>query len=219
MTRRSGEPRRASRGNASPTRWIVGILAVAVLGAIGWNVALQETADILVFKSSRCECCDLWVAHLRQQGFKVYVSTQEHLVAVRAKYGVPERLSACHTARAGGYTIEGHVPAADIRRLLRERPAIAGSRFRACRSGHRGWSRGIGTTLTRSSPLTCRGARACLNSTEVRRILCAIRCRAGHSTGDCRRPPVLVTCLGLADGVQRVTRHRLLGSTQNQRWQ
>ena len=126
MTRRSGEPRRASRRNASPTRWIVGILAVAVLGAIGWNVALQETADILVFKSPRCECCDLWVAHLRQQGFKVYVSTQEHLVAVRAKFGVPERLSACHTARAGGYTIEGHVPAADIRRLLRERPAIAG---------------------------------------------------------------------------------------------
>jgi hypothetical protein len=97
-----------------------------VLGAIGWNVALQETADILVFKSSQCGCCDLWVAHLRQQGFKVYVSPQEHLVAVRARFGVPERLSACHTARAGGYTIEGHVPAADIRRLLRERPAIAG---------------------------------------------------------------------------------------------
>jgi len=109
-----------------PLRWVVGFLAVAVLGAIAWNVELQETADILVFKSSQCDCCNLWVAHLRQQGFKVYVATQEDLSAVRAKYAVPERLAACHTARAGGYTIEGHVPAADIRRLLRERPAIAG---------------------------------------------------------------------------------------------
>ena len=126
MTRRSGAPRCASRGKSSPACWIVGMLAVAVLGAIGWNVVLQKTADILVFKSSQCGCCDLWVAHLRQQGFKVYVSTQEHLVAVRTKFGVPNRLSACHTARTGGYTIEGHVPAADLRRLLRERPVIAG---------------------------------------------------------------------------------------------
>jgi hypothetical protein len=66
------------------------------------------------------------VAQLRQQGFKVYVAAEDHMERVRAKYRVPERLIACHTARAGGYTIEGHVPAADIRRLLRERPAIAG---------------------------------------------------------------------------------------------
>ena len=109
-----------------PVRWIVGFLAVVVLGAIAWNVELEETADILVYKSSECDCCDRWVANLRQQGFKVYVSPHEHLEEVRTKYHVPERLAACHTARAGGYTIEGHVPAADIRRLLRERPAIAG---------------------------------------------------------------------------------------------
>jgi hypothetical protein len=109
-----------------PLRWIVAFLAIVVLGAIAWNVEQQETADILVFKSPQCDCCDRWVAHLRQQGFKVYVSPQEHLADVRAKYGVPERLAACHTARAGGYTIEGHVPAADIRLLLRNRPAIAG---------------------------------------------------------------------------------------------
>ncbi|MBK6454027.1 MAG: DUF411 domain-containing protein [Proteobacteria bacterium] len=103
-----------------------GFLAVAALAAIAWNVKQQESADILVFKGPQCHCCDLWVAHLRQQGFRVYVSPQEHLLAVRAKYHVPGRLVACHTARTGGYTIEGHVPAADIRRLLRERPAIAG---------------------------------------------------------------------------------------------
>ncbi len=141
MTRRSSVPRRARRGKANPTRWIVGILVVAALGAIGWNVALQETADILVFKSSRCECCDLWVAHLRQQGFKVYVSTQEHCR--------PRTSDACY--------------ASDPRSRV--------SRFRACRSGHRGWSRGIGTIPTRSSPLTCRGAHTCSNSTEVSRIL------------------------------------------------
>lgn len=126
MTHRSSALRRARRIKAHPVRWVVGFVAVAAFAAIAWNVKQQESADILVFKSPQCHCCDLWVAHLRQQGFKVYVSPQEHLTAVRAKYHVSRRLVACHTARVGGYTIEGHVPAADIRRLLRERPAIAG---------------------------------------------------------------------------------------------
>ena len=126
MTPRSSAQRRGRRFKVHSARWIVGFLAVAALAAIAWNVKQQESADILVFKSPQCHCCDLWVAHLRQQGFKVYVSPQEHLLAVRAKYHVSRGLVACHTARVGGYTIEGHVPAADIRRLLRERPAIAG---------------------------------------------------------------------------------------------
>ena len=109
-----------------PVRWILGFLTVAVLAAIAWNVELEETADILVFKSPQCDCCDRWVAQLRQQGFKVYVAAEDHMERIRAKYRVPPQLVACHTARAGGYTIEGHVPAATIRRLLRERPAIAG---------------------------------------------------------------------------------------------
>ena len=126
MTPRSSAQRRGRRFKVHSARWIVGFLAVAALAAIAWNVKQQESADILVFKGPQCHCCDLWVAHLRQQGFKVYVSPQEHLLAVRAKYHVSRGLVACHTARVGGYTIEGHVPAADIRRLLRERPAIAG---------------------------------------------------------------------------------------------
>ena len=126
MTRRSSAQRRGRRFNVHSARCIGGFLAVAALAAIAWNVKQQESADILVFKGPQCHCCDLWVAHLRQQGFRVYVSPQDHLLAVRAKYHVPGRLVACHTARTGGYTIEGHVPAADIRRLLRERPAIAG---------------------------------------------------------------------------------------------
>lgn len=126
MTRRPGALGRVSRVKAAPLRWIVGFLAVVVLAAIVWNVELEETADILVFKSSQCACCDRWVAQLREHGFKVYVADQDHMERIQAKYRVPPRLVACHTARAGGYTIEGHVPAADIRRLLRERPAIAG---------------------------------------------------------------------------------------------
>lgn len=126
MNRHSGALRRGRRIKAHPVRWVVGFLTVAVLGTIVWNVRQQATADIFVFESPECDCCNLWVAHLRQQGFKVYVSPQETLSAVRTKYHVTRRLVACHTARAGGYTIEGHVPAADIRRLLRERPAIAG---------------------------------------------------------------------------------------------
>jgi hypothetical protein len=109
-----------------PLRWIVGFLAVVVLGAIAWNVELQETADIVVYKSSECDCCDRWVANLQDHGFKVYVVTEDHLAQVRAKFGVPERLASCHTARLGTYTIEGHVPASAIRRLLQERPAVVG---------------------------------------------------------------------------------------------
>jgi hypothetical protein len=109
-----------------PVRWIVGFLAVVVLGTIAWNVKLQKIADILVYKDAQCDCCDRWVANLQERGFKVYVVSDDHLALVRAKFGVPERLAACHTARAGKYTIEGHVPASAIRRLLTERPAVAG---------------------------------------------------------------------------------------------
>jgi len=110
----------------SPLKWISLLLAVVVLAAIGWNLETEATADIVVYRSPECGCCDRWVAHLRAQGFKVYVRSLAHLESVRVKYAVPERLAACHTARAGRYTIEGHVPATDIQRLLRERPAVAG---------------------------------------------------------------------------------------------
>lgn len=77
---------------------------------------------------ANCECCSAWTAHLREAGFEV---TEEVLhagllVAYKAEKGIPLELQSCHTGEAGGYLLEGHVPAADIDRLLVERPDAIG---------------------------------------------------------------------------------------------
>lgn len=79
-----------------------------------------------VYKSPTCGCCAAWVDHLRANGFRVTTVDREDLAPVKAAHGVGEHLASCHTTLVGGYVVEGHVPAADIRRLLRERPAVAG---------------------------------------------------------------------------------------------
>jgi hypothetical protein len=109
-----------------PMFWCFAVVAAAVVSGIAWNWRAERTADIVVYRTPSCECCLRWADHLRSNGFSVYVRTQEHVDSVRARYGVPGRLSSCHTARVGPYTVEGHVPAQDIRRLLAERPSIVG---------------------------------------------------------------------------------------------
>ncbi len=79
-----------------------------------------------VFKSSTCGCCTQWIGHLRANGFEVQAQDVDDISVSRARLGVPAALGSCHTGRVGGYLVEGHVPAADIQRLLRERPAAAG---------------------------------------------------------------------------------------------
>ncbi len=88
------------------------------------RAAAQDTA--VVFKSKSCGCCNDWVRHLRSNGFRVDARDVEDIPGQRAKLGVPQELGSCHTAIVGGYAIEGHVPAADIRRLLKERPRARG---------------------------------------------------------------------------------------------
>jgi len=103
---------------------LVPLIAAAFFVVRDWR--RETAAEVIVYRGRSCECCLRWAAHLRENGLRVYVRTQDHVRPVRERYGVPLRLSSCHTARVGGYTVEGHVPAADIRRLLRERPAVAG---------------------------------------------------------------------------------------------
>ncbi len=80
-----------------------------------------------VYKSATCGCCRMWVDHLRSEGFAVEVTDTPDLAAIKTRLGVPAGLGSCHTARIGAYTIEGHVPAADIKRLLAQHPAgVAG---------------------------------------------------------------------------------------------
>lgn len=78
-----------------------------------------------VWKDPSCGCCKDWVAVLNQAGFEVRVNETGNNAA-RARLGIPASLASCHTARVGGYALEGHVPVAEIRRLLRERPPAVG---------------------------------------------------------------------------------------------
>lgn len=81
---------------------------------------------ISVYKSPTCGCCSDWVDHVKAAGFAVEVHDVDNLSDIKADAGVPATARSCHTAIVGGYAIEGHVPAATIQRLLREKPAIAG---------------------------------------------------------------------------------------------
>jgi hypothetical protein len=82
--------------------------------------------QVEVFKSPSCGCCTGWIEHLRQAGFTVLVHETDALEPLRKQLGVPYGKGSCHTATVDGYVIEGHVPAADIRRLLAERPNVRG---------------------------------------------------------------------------------------------
>lgn len=79
-----------------------------------------------VYKTPTCGCCSEWVEHLRGHGFTVRTTDMEDLAALKAGHHVPRHVQSCHTALVDGYVVEGHVPAAEVRRLLTERPAIAG---------------------------------------------------------------------------------------------
>ncbi|HJU88483.1 MAG TPA: DUF411 domain-containing protein [Gemmatimonadaceae bacterium] len=88
--------------------------------------AQLATDTITVYKTPTCGCCANWVDHVRKHGYHVVAIDQNDLTDVKRRLGVPQQLSACHTATVGGYVVEGHVPAPDIARLLSERPAVAG---------------------------------------------------------------------------------------------
>jgi len=79
-----------------------------------------------VWKSATCGCCTKWIEHLEREGFDVVAHNVASVADARAALGVPQRYAACHTARVAGYAIEGHVPAADIRRLIEEQPRSTG---------------------------------------------------------------------------------------------
>lgn len=106
-------------------------MAAAALVAGGWwLVAAGPTTagadEVTVYMSPLCGCCKKWEDHLRENGFRVRSVHVDDVQPYKSRYGVAPSLASCHTAVVGGYVVEGHVPAADIRRLLKERPAIRG---------------------------------------------------------------------------------------------
>jgi len=82
--------------------------------------------EVVMYKDPNCGCCGDWAKHLTAQGFTVTEKLSSDMGAVKSEYGVPSRLASCHTALIDGYIIEGHVPADDIKRLLKERPDVVG---------------------------------------------------------------------------------------------
>jgi hypothetical protein len=108
-------------------RWrlIVRSMFTVLTLAFFWNVR-AATNEMTVYKTSTCSCCSLWVTHLKDHGFQVRVQDVPNPAEYRRKHGVPENLSSCHTAIIEGYTIEGHVPAAEVQRLLKQRPKAVG---------------------------------------------------------------------------------------------
>jgi hypothetical protein len=104
--------------------------ALLVTGIIGgslfYTLSAQAELDIKVYKNPSCGCCGNWVKHLKENGFNANVTATQNRRPIQLKMGVPLDRGACHTAVIDGYFIEGHVPAADIKRLLTEKPNIAG---------------------------------------------------------------------------------------------
>jgi len=98
------------------------ILGTALLSTGLW----AEEPKIMVYKSPTCGCCSKWVTHLKENGFAVETTDLKDLRMVKSMSGIKPEQASCHTAKVSGYTIEGHVPADDIKRLLAEHPDARG---------------------------------------------------------------------------------------------
>ena len=119
----------AKRPGASIMPRFFTALAVALLLASGLACSQNvgaEIATIQVYKTPTCGCCTKWIDHLRAEGFKVEATDLPDLAELKATNGVSPALSSCHTAMVDGYVLEGHVPAEDVKRMLAEKPQIAG---------------------------------------------------------------------------------------------
>ncbi len=99
--------------------FLAAMLAMPVL-------AMAAAPVINVYKSATCGCCEAWVKHLRDNGFKVEAHNVANPSDTREKMGIPDRFGSCHTAVVDGYAIEGHVPAAEVKRLLATKPKAKG---------------------------------------------------------------------------------------------
>ena len=94
--------------------------------AVPASEATVAAATVTVFKDPNCGCCKEWVTHLRKHAFQVVVKDTSDVASIKATARVPRQLYSCHTAFVNGYVVEGHVPAADVQRMLDEKPKVAG---------------------------------------------------------------------------------------------
>ena len=119
-TNNEAPPRRAAM------RTVLAAVGLASLGYSTLGHSGKPPAAVTVWKTPNCGCCKDWVAHLRKEGFDVVAIDVSDTAPVRQKLGLPAKFGSCHTAQVGGYVLEGHVSAQDVKRLLREKPMAIG---------------------------------------------------------------------------------------------
>lgn len=102
------------------------VFAGVVLGVSFRPGNTGPETEIHVYRSPDCRCCAKWITHMEAAGFKVTVEDEFDMAGVRQRIGVPPDISSCHTAVAGDYIVEGHVPARVVTRFLKEKPQVAG---------------------------------------------------------------------------------------------
>jgi hypothetical protein len=121
-------------------------LAIALLFSAGlaWAEAAQaeEKIDIVVNRSPTCSCCGKWIEHLKQNNFNVKDIVSDDVQTIKNKYGVTQELASCHTALINGYVVEGHVPADDIKTLLKKKSDVVGITVPGMPSGTPGMEMG-----------------------------------------------------------------------------
>lgn len=105
----------------------MGFVILSVIVAV-WFIGMGtlKAENMVVYKSASCGCCGAWVKHLEDNGFSVQVENVDDLNLMKQRLSVPKNLASCHTGVVAGYLVEGHVPASDILRLLKEKPAVKG---------------------------------------------------------------------------------------------
>jgi hypothetical protein len=104
--------------------WRASLFTLAL--ALAPLVARAGGPAVKVYKSPTCGCCNAWIDHLEDHGFAVEATNLADVSPVKRANGVPRELDSCHTALVGGYVVEGHVPAADVKRLLADSPPVLG---------------------------------------------------------------------------------------------
>lgn len=110
----------------TPFRRPLALVATLALAAAFAAPAFSAGDEVVMYKDPNCGCCGKWAEHMRAAGFKVKEIKSTEMSTIKREAGVPQALGSCHTAKVGGYVVEGHVPAADVKRLLAEKPKVAG---------------------------------------------------------------------------------------------
>ena len=100
------------------------LLLVSALASA--SALAQSLPKVDIYKSPSCGCCGKWIEHMKSNGFKVEIHEVTDISGNRKKLGMPDKFGSCHTSKIGAYVVEGHVPAADVKRLLKEKPKAIG---------------------------------------------------------------------------------------------